>query len=77
MVNNPASARLTRGPTTAIRKSAPGVAASASICDTPPKMNSVIRRTGILYRRAMTEWPSSCSTTLTKSMTAVTAPTIQ
>ena len=31
-------------------------------------------RTGILYRSATTECPSSWSSTLTKSMMAVTAP---
>jgi hypothetical protein len=36
------------GPTTAIRNSALALAGSPSIWDTPPKMNKVIRRTGIL-----------------------------
>jgi hypothetical protein len=40
----------------------------------PPKIKSVMLRTGILYRIATTECPNSCSSMLAKSMMAVTAP---
>ena len=57
-----------------MKNSAMALGGSAPIRATPPKMNSVMLRTGTLYRSATTECPSSWSSTLTKSMTAVTAP---
>ena len=43
-----ASAKLVSGPTIAIKNSAAALGGSAAIWDTPPKMNRVIRCTGIL-----------------------------
>jgi hypothetical protein len=60
-----------------MRNSAIGLGASVVISDTPPKMNSRIRATGILYDLATSEWPNSWSTTLTNSMMVVAAATPQ
>ena len=44
-----------------------------NLSETPERKGAMLR-TGILYRNATTECPSSWSSTLTKSITAVTPP---
>jgi hypothetical protein len=57
-----------------MRNSAMALGGSAPIWATPPKIKSVMLRTGILYRSATRECPNSWSSTLTKSMMAVSTP---
>ena len=65
------------GPTTAIRKSAPGVRASLSSSDTPPNSQRVIRRTPIPFRLATTAWDTSWASNEAKNRAVATIPTIQ
>jgi hypothetical protein len=65
------------GPTTAIRKSAPGLNASPSSSDTPPKSHRVMRRTPIPSLFATTECDASCARRLKKNKAVATAPTSQ
>lgn len=50
------------GPATAIRNSPLALVGSSCISATPPKMNRVMPRIGMLNRRVTREWASSWST---------------
>ena len=58
-----ASAAEVSGPTKAIQNALPGVSASFSISETPPRKWMTIRRTGRPRRLARAECASSCTTT--------------
>ena len=69
---------LDNGPEMVVRNSAVGVLEwVCAISDTPPKMNSVICRTGIPSFRATTQWLSSCSSTHANSASELRVPAIQ
>src|SRR5690606_32605394 len=63
-------AMLAIGPAAAIKSSEVGDGGSFSVCAMPPKMKSVMRRTGMPKILPTSAWESSCSSTDTKKRTA-------
>ena len=70
-----ASTALATGPTTAIRKSAPGVRASSRSLATPPSSHRVIPSTPMWFLLATTAWAISWPSSETSSSTALVRPT--
>ncbi len=73
---SPASSRDTIGPMTATAYSRAGVCGGSVISVSPARKVMVMLRTGSPKARATTQWPISCSSTLTRSSSAkAAAPT--
>ena len=79
--HTPSNARprmaLVSGPTTAMRNSWDAREDSCAICETPPRMNSVMLRTGMPYRRATMLCANSCKRMDVKNRIAVTTDSAQ